>query len=1168
LISDWGLLLVSAAYVGALFAVAWWGDRTRLYPNRPRLRAPIYSLALAVYCSSWTFYGAVGSAVRDGLSYLPIYLGPLLFFTLALPFFERLVSVAKAQNATSISDLLSARFGRSPYIAVLVTVIALTAAIPYMALQLKAVAMSIDVLTGEPHRAGDGAPWFRDSALVVALLLAVFASLFGTREVNASEHHPGMVLAVATESIVKLVALCAVGLFALFELRGIGPVIAAARTLPAGVPHAMTFLTQTLISFAAIFCLPRQFLVGVVECAQLEDLRKARRWFSGYLVIVSVIVIPIAAAALLGAAPGIAPDTFVLWFPLSRDHSGLALLAYLGGFSAATGMVIVASVALATMISNDLVLPMLWRNRLVPLADRAAASGTILWTRRVAILFVLLTAYAYFHTVPETPSLAAIGLLAFAAVSQFAPALIACVYWPGASARGVFSGLLVGFVVWLYTLLIPAIASAGGPMSSWVTEGPFGFALLAPHALFGFTAPDTLTHGVFWSLLANVFTMVGVSLKHPPTVEERLLAAKQLDPAHAAARASTTLLPGSATVHDLRTLARRLLGAEAADRLLDRHARRQKSRAVANQSADAAHPQADLALLQALERELSGALGPSSARLVLTSALHGAGVRLEEVVALFDEATQKLRFNRELLEAMMENMSQGISVVDANMRLIAWNQRYLDLFQYPEELVQAGRPVADMIRYNAVRGWCGPGDVEVHVEKRLAHMRSGTPHVSERRRADGRVIEGRGQPLPDGGFVMTFTDVTAHKRIQDELREVNETLEQRVAERTEQLERANLSKTRFVAAASHDLLQPLNAARLFTAALRARAERSKDMRELAERVDSSLHAAEELLDALLDISRLDAGGVHAEFVDMPAMVLLSALEEQFAPLAKTRGIELRVRETKLSVRSDPRMLKRILQNFAANALRYTRSGTILVACRARDSGKRVEFQVIDTGPGIPVEHQHVIFEEFRRLDRQSPWGEKGLGLGLSICDRIAKILDASVTLRSEPGRGSAFGVRVERSYVEEKPAAKAEPAARASRAFTLIGLRVLCVDDDPNILEGMRELLSRWNIQAHCASTPEEAEAAARAIDADVVLVDFHLQGGALGLELLDRICAGPLDGRMRAGALVTANASDTLTRDARARGFEVLRKPVRPAALRALIAALASRAGTIAREA
>jgi signal transduction histidine kinase/ActR/RegA family two-component response regulator len=663
---------------------------------------------------------------------------------------------------------------------------------------------------------------------------------------------------------------------------------------------------------------------------------------------------------------------------------------------------------------------------------------------------------------------------------------------------------------------------------------------------------------VFWSLLANVTALVWVSLRHPPSLGDRLQAASLLNPAGAIARATNKLLPGDATVQDLRSLAERLLGPAAADRLLDRYARQQRHPLTPNQ-------RADVALLQALERELTGALGAASARLVLTSALHGAGLRLEEVVELFDEASQRLRFNRELLEAMMDNMSQGISVVDANMRLVAWNQRYLDMFQYPEGFVQAGRPIADMIRFNAQRGWCGPGDPEVHAQKRLAYMRSGKAHVSERRRADGRWIEGRGQPLPDGGFVMTFSDVTAHKKIQDDLREINETLEQRVAERTEQLarataqaEQANLSKTRFVAAASHDLLQPLNAARLFNAALRARAERSKEIKALAERVDSSLHAAEELLDALLDISRLDAGAVSPEPVHVPANTILEALREQFAPLANERGIELRVHATRLHVHSDPRMLKRILQNFMANALRYTRSGCVVIGCRSRSAGREIEFQVLDTGPGIAFENQRAIFEEFRRLDQQSPWGEKGLGLGLSICDRIAKILGATLTLRSEPGHGSTFGIRVPRSYsTTVTPPAPARPA-RSPPATTLHGLRVLCVDDDPNILDGMRELLNRWNIQVTCATTSGEAESLTGLHDPDVILVDFHLHGGPVGLDLLEKLCARSLDGRVRTGALVTANASESLAQSARARGFDVLRKPVRPAALRALIAALA----------
>lgn len=1157
MISGWGLLLVSLLYVGGLFTIAWWGDRTRLYPQNSRLRALIYSLALAVYCSSWTFYGAVGSAVRDGLAYLPIYLGPILLFTFALPFFARLVRIAKHQNATSISDLLSARFGRSSRIAVIVTVVALTAAIPYIALQLKAIAMSIAVLSGSPSTF-TAANWYQDSTLLVAFLLALFASLFGTREVDATEHHPGMVLAIAAESVVKLLALMMVAAFAFTQFDGPRPLLATLKSLPASVAHPLSFVTQTLLALTAIFCLPRQFQIGVVECADVQDVRRARWWFPGYLAIVSLLVIPIATAALAanGRGAAIAPDSFVLWLPLSAGHEWLALLAYLGGFSAATGMVIVASVALATMVSNDLVLPALWRWQLLALGDRAAASGTILWIRRVAILGVLLAAYAFFRSVPQAPSLASIGLLAFAAVAQFAPALIAAVYWPGASRRGVIAGLLIGFLLWIYTLLIPAIAGANGDMPTWIAAGPFGLAALAPQALLGTAGPDPLTHGVAWSLLANAIALIAISLRHAPAIAERLQAASNDAEFERLEVMSAKLLPGNATVGDLDALAQRLLGEPAARRLLQRYAHEQ-----ARQIAPA--QRADVGLLQALERELAGALGASSARLVLASALRGAGLKLPDVVALFDAASQKLRFTRELLEAMMDNMPQGISVIDADMRLVAWNQRYLDLFQYPPELVCVGRRVAELIRFNAERGWCGPGNAEDHVRKRLEHMRAASAHISERRRADGRVIEMRGQPLPDGGFVTTFNDVTSYKRVADELRQINETLEERVTERTHQLaramaaaEQANLSKTRFVAAASHDLLQPLNAARLFNGAVRGRSAQDAELARLADRVDNSLQAAEELLDALLDVSRLDAGAIRPELTTFPAADLLASLHEQFAPIALQRDLELRVRPTRLSVHTDQRMLRRILQNFISNALRYTRRGRIVIGCRRRARGGAVEFQVLDTGPGIALENQRTVFEEFRRLDQQSPWGEKGLGLGLSICERISRVLDAELTLTSVPSRGSVFGVRISRGQSVAQPS--------VTRLHTPIGsfagLRVLCIEDDPAILDGMRELLGRWEIDVLCATTPAEAIAMAAAQEIDIVLADFHLQSEPSGLDVLNTLLRDGPTSRPRAGALVTADASEEVSQRARTLGFEVLRKPVRPGALRALIAALIRR--------
>lgn len=1152
MISGWGLLGVSLAYVCGLFAIAWWGDRSRLYPNHARLRPIIYSLALAVYCSSWTFYGAVGSAVRDGLSYLPIYLGPMLLFVFMSPFFQRLVRTAKQQNATSISDLLAARFGRSPEIAVTVTLIALTAAIPYIALQLKAISMSINVLTvSSPLLLGGGA-WYQDSTLLVALMLALFASLFGARQVDATEHHPGMVLAVAAESVVKLVALLCVGVFALTQLDGVKPLLDTARLMPSGVDHATSFLTQTLLSLTAIFCLPRQFQIGVVECADVGDVARARWWFTVYLGLISIVVIPIAAAAIAARAEGgiFSPDSFVLWLPLTGGHDWLSLLAYLGGFSAATGMVIVASVALATMVSNDLVLPILWRWRPPQLGHSVASSG-ILWIRRLAILSILLISYVFFRKVPNASSLASIGLLAFAAVAQFAPAVVSAVYWSGASRAGVLAGLTSGFLIWIYTLLIPMVASAGGSTPGWIEHGPFGLGLFAPQSLLGFAGPDALTHGVFWSLLANIAALVGMSLRSPPAIGERLQIPAAVD------GDMRSLLPGSATVADLKLLARRLLGPAAAETWFAQYVRERGRDYSPSQ-------RADVGLLQGLELELAGALGAASGRMVLTSALRGAGLQFSEVVTFFDEATRKLRFNRELLEAMMENMPQGISVVDADMRLVAWNRRYVELFQYPPELVRAGRPIADLIRYNAARGWCGPGDPEGHVEKRLAHMRAGSMHLSERRRSDGRVIEVRGQPLPDGGFVSTFNDVTTYKHVEDELREINETLEQRVAERTRQLaeatrtaERANLGKTRFLAAASHDLLQPLNAARLFNAALRGQAGNlpNQEIEQLADRVENSLHAAEELLDGLLDISRLDSGAIHPERSNFSAGALLEALKEQFGPVAAQRNLELKVHATKLQVYTDQRMLRRVLQNLISNALRYTRSGRVVIGCRRR--GDQVEFQVIDTGPGIAAESQAVIFEEFRRLDQQSPWGERGLGLGLSICDRIAHILQTRLAVRSVPGHGSSFSVRVPRGSGTAQPHVTAQsPTPHVSR---MRGLRVLCVEDDPNILDAMRELLTRWGIEIFCTATASEARELMKMHPIDVVLADYHLGGEPLGLSLLDDLVPRE-SGRLRAGALVTADGTAVLAQRAHALGFQVLRKPLRPAALRALIVALARR--------
>ncbi|UJJ51125.1 MULTISPECIES: hybrid sensor histidine kinase/response regulator [Rhodanobacter] len=1155
MIQGWMLLLVSLLYVGLLFVVAYAGDRRPLYPRQPRLRPIVYSLALAVYCSSWTFYGAVGTAARDGLAYLPIYLGPILLFVFGFGLLRRLVQTVRQRNITSIADFIGARFGKSHGLAALVAVIAVVAVVPYIALQFKAVAMSYSVLGGVRH--GMVTAGGVDSALWCAVLLAVFAILFGTRSIDATEHHHGMMLAIALESLIKLLAFVALAGYALWQ----GPGLADTVQLPAAqLSHGLSpgFLAQTMLAFCAMFCLPRQFQIGMVECEDTDDLTRARWMVPLYLVIVSVAVLPIVAAgAHLPLVRDGAADAWVLTLPMAHGDRGMALLAFIGGFSAATGMVIVASVALSTMISNDLVMPALLRIRPLRLEQRSDLSQLVLGVRRVAIILLAVMAYAYYRAAANAENLAATGLLAFAAVAQFAPALIAALYWRGASRRGVIVGLAGGFAVWLYTLLLPALIRSDG----WLQHGPFGWDWLRPQALFHLSGWDPVMHGTFWSLLTNVGCLVFVSLRLRPSLEERLHAAMFMD-ADPASRGGSGDWRGRVAVADLRTIAERIVGERSSVRAFEEYGQRRGKPLLAGEAADRA-------LIQYTERLLASAVGAANARRILISALSGSGLDLAESMALLDEASQELRFNRELLSTTLENVSQGISVVDARMRLVAWNRRYLELFDYPDGMVHVGVPVAELIRWNAERGECGPGEVEAHVAKRIQYMRAGSAHLFQRVRPDGTVIEMRGRALPGGGYVTTYTDVTAYKHAEQALIEVNETLEQRVEQRTAELsealvataqarraaETANISKTRFLAAASHDLLQPLNAARLFTSALRQHPGLDPEASGLAERIDASFRAAEDLLDALLDVSRLDAGSYHPEVGAFALAELFDSLTAQFAVVAERRGLRLRVVPTRLAVRSDPQLLRRILQNFLSNALRYTSKGSVLLGAR-RVGVDEVRIEVWDSGPGIAAEQRARIFDEFQRLEQPSPWGEKGLGLGLSICDRLAGILGHRLDLHSRVEHGSCFAVTVPRN--EAVPVRR----QRVQRSGTdkQLPLTVLCLDNDAAILDGMRALLSRWGVDCRIALDAAQARDELRRGTVDLILADYHLADDADGLQVLQQL--RQTLGDLPPVAMITADGSSELKQRARALGYPLLHKPVRPAALRALLTALVRRQG------
>ncbi|QLC74328.1 PAS-domain containing protein [Pseudomonas sp. LPB0260] len=1143
---------VALIYMAILFAIAFYGDR-RSTPLPPRMRAWVYSLSLAVYCTSWTFFGAVGQSAEQLWSFLPIYLGPILLLLGAPWVLQKMVLISKQENITSISDFIAARYGKSQALAVVVALIYLVGVLPYIALQLKGIVLGVNLLIDTGAESAETRA--QDTALIVSMVLALFAILFGTRNLDATEHHRGMVLAIAFESLVKLLAFLAVGAFVTYGLyNGFDDLLGQAEVTPeltafwAEAVNWPAMLVQTAVAMIAIVCLPRQFHVAVVENIDPNDLRLARWVFPAYLVLAALFVVPIALAGQMLLPAGVSPDSFVISLPLAEAHPALALLAFIGGASAATGMVIVASVALSTMISNDMLLPWLLRRQNTERPFEAFRHW-MLTARRVSIVLILLLAYVCYRLLGEGVSLATIGQVSFAAIGQIGPAMFGALVWKQANRRGVFAGLGVGSLLWFYTLIMPLVArSLGWPLESL----PGLHALL--YAPLGFEV-DPLTRGVVLSLAGNFLLFAGVSYFSRTRVAEHWQAGRFIGHDFGAKPSNRSLL--AVQVDDLLLLASRFVGDERARQSFQRIAARQGQELDLDQPANGdwiAHT----------ERLLAGVLGASSTRAVVKAAIEGREMQVEDVVRIVGEASQVLQFNRALLQGAIENITQGISVVDQSLRLVAWNHRYLELFDYPDGMIYVGRPIAEIIRFNAERGMLGKGDIDIeeNVAKRLHWMRQGTAHKYERLFPNGRVIELIGNPMPGGGFVMSFTDITEFREAERALKAANEGLEQRVAERTFELsqlnqalseakaraEGANQSKTRFLAAVSHDLMQPLNAARLFSAALSHQDDAlPREAQELVRHLDSSLRSAEDLITDLLDISRLESGRISPDRNAFALSSLFDTLGAEFKVLAAEQGIDFRLRGSRLRIDSDIKLLRRVLQNFLTNAFRYAK-GRVLLGVRRQ--GGQLRLEVWDRGPGIPEDKRKVIFEEFKRLDSHQTRAEKGLGLGLAIADGLCRVLEHPLQVRSWPGKGSVFSVSVPLARL---PAAAPQRAPAEINGQPLSGSQVICIDNEDSILAGMHSLLSRWGCQVWTARNRLECEhLLSEDVRPQLALVDYHLDEGETGTELMAWLRTRL--GEPVPGVVISADGRAELIAEVHAAGLDYLAKPVKPAALRALL--------------
>ncbi|QTH64476.1 PAS-domain containing protein [Psychrosphaera ytuae] len=1150
-IDTWLVSLLALGFLGLLFFVAYFGQK---HLSHWAAKPSLYTLAIAVSCSSWAFYGTVSQAAHTGYWLAPIYIGTIACFVLAWPMLLKLVRVSKQQNLTSVADFIACRYDKAPSIAAVISIIAVVGTLPYIALQLRAVSQSFDLVTGS-YQSGFA------TTTIVTIVLIGFSVLFGVRHAEVNRQNPGLLIAIAFSSLFKLFVILAVGVFAVFYVfDGWESLHQQYQALPSPVDQPMdmySILAQIILGFATIFITPQLFHMIAIENDNEHQLKQARWMYPGYLLLINLFILPIAMAGLVTFPGGaISPDTFMLTIPLYYDQSVLSLLVFLGGLAAASSMVIIASIVLSTLITTEIANPIIlktWRKTKQTGTDQPKTMGRLLlFIRRLVIAGILLLSLAFDQLITQQSELASLGLLSFVLLSQCAPAVVGALYWRNSRSDGALWGLIGGSVTWFYCLLIPNL----WPESSIVTNGLFGIDFLIPTAMFGLDSLDPITHGLLMSLTINLMLFVAISNWKQPSLGESLLA-KNFTAASSHLNSSSGI-EHTLTYGDLLDLLHRFIDESAKNNFA--------------KSLPTALPLSQLAKkqdIQFVQKSLSAILGTASTRLVLQAASqHRSGDihTLDNVAEIVDEASRLYEFNRELLQAGVENIAQGISVIDADMKLVAWNQRYVELLEFPAGMLKAGMPIEDIIRYNAERDLLSGDDIQGMIDKRLAHMRQGHQHHTQRTLPSGVVIEIRGQAMPGGGFVSTFTDISRHIEAEKQLQQANELLEQRVAERTSELteakaeaENANRSKTRFLAAASHDLMQPFNALSLFTAMLKQKAQNS-EVEELANNIEDSLQVVEELLTDLVEISKLDSGVQKVDIQSFPVMELLRPLENEFSAMAKRLGIEFSCVHSALWIRSDKRLLRRVLQNFLSNAFHYAPLALakdpkrkIKVVIGVRRHRQRLRLDVIDNGLGIPNTKLFRVFKEFERLQENKE--KPGLGLGLAICDRIADLLNAPIFVRSVPDKGICFGIDVEREV--QPPTLPSRAETNNAIAVTQSQQTIAIIDNEPLIVKALSQQLEHWGfkvISGHSRAELFEKLTQYKST-LDLIVADYHLDDGDTGIEVVNYLHDHPSLTKLLTSTtpviICSADPSETLRQTCIDHKYSFIRKPVKAPALK-----------------
>ena len=1073
MLTPWGILSVALVYVLGLFAIAYYGDR-RARAGKNLIDSPvIYSLSLAVYCTSWTFYGSVGRAVASGVGFLPIYLGPTIMALGWWFVLRKTVRIAKANNITSIADFLGARYGQSSLLGAVVTLIMVVGITPYIALQLKAISQTFEVLLRYPSVPTELVPsasraFYADTAFGAAVILTLFGIMFGARDLDSSRRHEGLVATIAFESLVKLVAFLAVGLFVTYGLfGGFADIFDRVARRPEyarmlGGDPAFSYgdwAALTWLSMMAILFLPRQFHMAVIGNTCEAHIRTAMWMFPAYLLLINVFVLPIAFGGLLtfpGALPTTA-DYFVLTLPMHAHHQWLALFAFIGGISAATGMVIVESIALSTMILNTLVVPWFVRRGV-----RGDISGLLINSKRVAIGVTIFLGYVYYHLIGESYTLVNIGLISFAAVAQFAPAFFGGLYWRRATKSGALAGLGAGFLVWCYTLLLPSFVRSGWVPETLITAGPFGIEWLRPEQLFGVSGMGFWAHTVFWSIGFNAAAFALVSLHTTLSPLEASQAERFVDVfERGAARRQAPVGAHGLTPEGLEELVAKFTGRDKAQAAFRAFL---AARGLANPRLLTEADRRDL--LQFAERTLSGAVGTASAQAIVEGLGEVATGRFEAIFDVFGKVSQSLEQSREDLQRRVRELS----LLNEATRRIASTldpQRMMDgvvellarEFQFDVLTVrlqdgdgllriksQSGLPPAadlsrgDPISRDTYFGECFLDGRVVVVEDAtlirkplvLPAQDVGAPRsfvhapitIEERPIGVLSAYSSTGHVYFSPEFLQFFRTLAVqlglgihNAQLYRELGDLSRALEEKVQRRTAELQEANRRlqeldrlKSDFVSTVSHELRTPLTSIRSLSETLLGARDMPRERQEqFLGIIAEESQRLSRMINQLLDLSRIEAGKMEWRLERLDVGEAVTHAVQANRSLFDDKGITLVSPSADGApwVLADRDKIIQVLTNLLSNAAKFTAPGG-RVSVRTREESGQAVIEVEDTGVGIPHQQAEAIFERFRQVGDTLTGKPEGAGLGLPISREIVQHHGGTLTVRSAPGQGSCF----------------------------------------------------------------------------------------------------------------------------------------------------------------